>query len=206
MFARSSTFRDRPADLDAGIAYVRDEVMPALQAMDGCIGLSMLVDRESGAGIVTSAWASEAAMRASEQAVGPLRDRAAERFGSRPEVQEWEIALLHRVRTTGDGACARVTWTQTEPGMVEQQLDLFRTSVLPQLEDLPGFCSVSVMVDRRTGMGALAATYESRQAMEDSRDAAAGLRTESTQKVRAEIVDVAEFEVALAHLRVPETV
>ena len=58
MYARSSTFRGRPDSLDAGIEYVRDEVLPTMMGMEGCIGLSMLANRETGLCIATSAWRS----------------------------------------------------------------------------------------------------------------------------------------------------
>src|SRR3712207_8659341 len=43
-----------PGSLDDAIAYVRDEVWPAVRDMDGCVGLSMMCDRESGRCIATS--------------------------------------------------------------------------------------------------------------------------------------------------------
>jgi hypothetical protein len=48
MYARSISITGDPAALDRGIAYVRDEVMSAVTALEDCIGLSTLVDRESG--------------------------------------------------------------------------------------------------------------------------------------------------------------
>ena len=39
MYARTNTVRTDPRTIDEGIAYVRDEVMPLVQGMDGCIGL-----------------------------------------------------------------------------------------------------------------------------------------------------------------------
>lgn len=206
MYARSTTFTDRPGAIDAGIAMVRDEVLPAVQEMDGCIGMSMLVSRDTGGCVITSAWAGSEAMRASAQQVAPLRERAERLFGSRPEVREWEVAVLHRVRPTVDGACARVTWTQVDPALLEMQLETFRTGVLPRIDDLPGFCSVSLMIDRTTGRSALSTVYENRHALERSREEAADLRTTVAREMRMEVLDVAEFEVALAHLRVPETV
>ena len=82
MYARSTTIEAQPSSIDAGIARVRDEVMPALQAMDGCIGVSLLVDRESGRCIATSAWETEQAMRANAEKVRQVRDRAAETFAA----------------------------------------------------------------------------------------------------------------------------
>ena len=206
MYARTTTVQGNPAHVDDGIALVRDEVMPALQGMDGCIGVSMLVDRENGSAIVTSSWESREAMHASEIAVGPLRDRAQQVMGGRPEVREWEIAVLHRSRPIPEGACARVTWTRIDPRVLDPMLAYFRMSVLPEIEQLPGFCSASLLVDHTTGRGALATVYESAEALSASRDAAMMLRSDATTKMEAELIDVSTFEVAVAHLRVPETV
>ena len=206
MYARTTTVQGNPAHVDDGIALVRDEVMPALSALDGCIGVSMLVDRENGSAIVTSSWETREAMHASAAAVAPLRDRAQQIMGGRPEVREWDIAVLHRVRPIPEDACARVTWTRIDPKVLDPMLAYFRMSVLPEIEQLPGFCSASLLVDHETGSGALAAVYDSRDALDASRDAAMMLRSDATTRMEAELIDVATFEVAVAHLRVPETV
>jgi hypothetical protein len=110
MFARSTTFKGKPSAVDAGVALVREKVMPAVSAMPDFVGLSMLVDRDSGSCITTTAWATEQGMLSSDQQVAPLRDRAMQIFGDRPEVRQWEIAVLHRAQPSGDGACARPSW------------------------------------------------------------------------------------------------
>ncbi|MGH3331798.1 MAG: hypothetical protein ACRDPJ_10920, partial [Nocardioidaceae bacterium] len=71
MYARSTTINARPENIDAGIAYVRDDVLPKVQRIDGCTGLSMIVDRESGRCIVTAGWESEEALRNSADQVSP---------------------------------------------------------------------------------------------------------------------------------------
>lgn len=185
---------------------VRDEVMPALEKTEGCVGLSMMVDREHGTCIVTSAWDSERALISSRDQVAALRDRAAEILVGAAEVEEWEIGLLHREAMAGEGACSRLTWSKTGRYEVDHHLDVFRSTVLPQLEEVPGFCSASVLVNRDTGRAATAVTYESREALEQSRDAARRLRDEATRRIPTEIHDVAEMELVLAHLRVPERV
>jgi quinol monooxygenase YgiN len=188
------------------MAYVHDKVMPSVGQMDGCVGLSMLVDRDSGRCIVTTAWADAEAMAASAAGVQPMRDRAAEIFRGTVEVDEWEIAVLHRMRETGDGACARVTWTSGDPGRMDSWLDAFGMTMIPKLEELPGFCSVSLMVDRHTGRGSTCVTYESRAAMEAAQDRSAAMREEFLRSMGREASEGANFDVVLAHLRVPETV
>ena len=206
MHARSTTFRDRPAALASGIALVRDELLPALLEMPGCSGLSMLVDRGSGTCIVTTAWEDELALRRSADVVAQLRRRASEHFGARPSVQAWEVALLHRAHATGAGARARVTWLRMPRRLVDAHAHDVRALLLPRVQELPGFCSASLLVDRLTGRAALAVVYDSAQALEASRQGAAELRADVVRRLSSELLDVAELDVALAHLRVPETV
>ena len=206
MYARTTTIRGNSQAIDDATAYLRDEVMPAVQQMDGFVGLSFLADRESGRCIIATAWHTEEAMRATMDRVGPLRDRVAEILAGRPEVQSWEIAVLHRVTEAPDGACARVTWPRVDPARMDEFLDTFRMAVLPRLEEMDGFCSVSMLVDRREGLGAGTVTFKDRATLEGSRDAAAAIRERTTREHGVQFDDVAEFEVILAHLRVPETV
>jgi quinol monooxygenase YgiN len=183
---------------------MRDKTMPALQAIDGFVGLSLLVDRESGRCIATSAWESEDAMRATTEQVRPIRDSAVQVFGGPATIDEWEIAVLHRDHRSGDGACVRATWFKMRPDQFDQAVDFYKTSVLPAIEELEGFCSASLMVDRDSGHGVSSATFDSVEAMERNRDKARSLRTERLRDLGAEQLDVCEFELALAHLRVPE--
>jgi hypothetical protein len=206
MYARSTTVRADPASLDDLIAYIRDDVLPMVTGLDGCVGLSLLTDRGSGRCITTSAWETAEAMRASADHVRSSRDRAAERFGLTPEVREWEIAVLHRAHRAGDGACARVTWTRTDPANLDRVVGAYRESLMPWWEETPGFCSNSLMVDRRDGACASAVVFESRDAMAHTRDQFTTLREEFTARMGMDILEVAEFDLALAHLRVPETV
>jgi quinol monooxygenase YgiN len=192
--------------MDDEIAYVRDEVMPALMGMSGCVGMSMLADRENGRCIVTSAWADETSMHATEQSVQDFRRRAAEIMGGEHDAQAWEIAIMHRMHEGHDGACTRVVWGETEPERASDNLDTFRMAMMPRLEELPGFCSVSLMIDRVSGRSAMATTYDSRADMERATDAAMGIREEFAPAMGVRITDAAAFDLVLHHLRVPETV
>ncbi|MFD2091980.1 antibiotic biosynthesis monooxygenase [Blastococcus deserti] len=206
MYARTTTMRIDNQYVDDVVAIVRDELMPMVTRMDGCVGLSLLVDRHHGRSVTTSAWETEEAMRASAERVRESRDRAAQRFGVTPEVREWEIAVLHRAHRAGDGACARVTWTRTAPGNLDAVVQAYRESLMPWWERTAGFCSNSLLIDRREGACASAVVFDSRDAMAHTRDQFTTLREEFAQRMAMEILEVAEFDLALAHLRVPETV
>jgi len=206
MYARSTTLQAQSSSIDAGIAHVRDSVMPALEGIDGCVGLSMLVDRTSGRCIATSSWESEEAMRASEESIRPIREAAAELFGGSAQVEEWEIASMHREHRAGEGACVRATWVKVDPDQIDRGMDFYKTTILPALEELEGFCSASLLLDRASGRGVAAATFDNAEAIERNKDQLDRIRATGSQEANAEVLDQCDFELAVAHLRVPEMV
>jgi hypothetical protein len=206
MYARSTSLTGDAGQIDACVEFVRDEVMPAVTAMDGCMGLSMLVDRESGRCIVTTSWVGEDEMRATEDRVGPLRDRAAEMMGGRSMVDKWEIAVMHREHEAEEGSWCRVTWLQCEPSEIDATIDFFKGTVMTRLEENDAFCSGSFLVDRTSGRCCGTARFDSRAALEETRDLARQLREERSATSGTTFTDIAECELVIAHLRVPELV
>ena len=207
MYARTTAVQaSGSSSIDAGIAHIRELTLPAMMQVEGCIGLSMIVDRESRQCIVTSSWQSREAMRASTKQIEPLRSRAVDILGGKPEIKEWEIALMHREHATHDGACVRAGWLRTTPRNLDTLVDTYRTFALPQIEQFEGFCSASLLVDRDTGIAVTSACFESRSAMDATREQAAQLREQGTRQADTEVLKVGEFDLAVAHLRVPELV
>ena len=198
MYARSTTVQVRPSSIDAAVARVRDDVMPVVPATDGCLGLSMLVNRTSGRCIVTTAWLTEKAMTADGR-LQPLVDRATT-GSAMPEVEDWEIGVLHRDHTSGPGAWVRVSWVHVEPEQVDRLADLYRMVLLPKIVEFTGFCSASVLLDRPSGHVVSSVTFDSYQAMRTTRTLAAGVR----EHVDGEVLEVDELQLAVAHLRVSE--
>jgi heme-degrading monooxygenase HmoA len=209
MYARSTTFRGDPNAIDDGIAYTRDKVLPAVQQMDGCIGLSMLVDRHTGRCIVTTSWDDIEAMHRSAEAIRSIRETAIQTVhgvAGETEVAEWEVAVVHRLREAPDRAACRVILTKGPLGETDRIIDGFREKIVPRVDDLVGFCSISLLANRETGRCAIATVYEDRQTMSRAKGQAQAMREEFTEHMGMHITEVAEFDVALAHLRVPETV
>lgn len=206
MFARSSTYLGDPASIDAAIAYVRDDVLPELERIRGCLGLSLMVDRESGQCIATTSWRTEGTMRASYEELTPARDRFADLLGATsPGVEEWEIAALHRDHATPEGACCRVTWMRTDHADVDRGVGIYKMGVLPRLEELDGFCSASLMVDRSRSRACSTVSFDTAAALEASREDAWAIREAGVREAGVDVLDAAEFELVLAHLRVPQT-
>ena len=198
MYARSTTVQVRPSSIDLAVARVRDDVMPVVPTTEGCLGLSMLVNRTSGRCIVTTAWQTEEAMTADE-CLQPLVDGATT-GSAMPEVEDWEIGVLHRDHTSGPGAWVRVSWVHVEPEQADRLADLYRMVLLPTIVEFEGFCSASVLLDRPSGHVVSSVTFDSYQAMRTTRTLAVGVR----EHVDGEVLEVDELQLALAHLRVSE--
>jgi hypothetical protein len=207
MYARTTTLRGNPRAIDQAIAVVRDEWLPGTTDLEGCTGLSMLAGRRSGRCIVTSGWRTEETMQASAESMRPHRARISQVLGAVPMVNEWEIAVMHRVHPAGPEACCRVTWgAHLVPDRLDDDLSTFRITLLPRFEELVGFTSASLMVDRVAGRTSLAVTYADREAMFANGQRADLLRDQYARAMGARVTEIAEFDLAVAHLRVPETV
>jgi len=183
VYARSSTFH---------------VAAPMLGRTEGCLGLSLLVDRATGYCIATSSWETEAAMIASDATLRPMRDRGRDVLGASMQVDSWEIVVMHR---THHGACCRASWLD---GDLDTMTETFRVALLPQLEAMDGFCSASLLVDRATGLGCATTAWESHDAMVASRARADEMRNRTAEEASSVIVEVHEFDLAYAHLHVPE--
>lgn len=198
MFARSTTFHGNPASIEAGIKFAKNEVGPMTDKVDGCRGLSLLVDRATGDCIATTSWATREQMMASDAQMRALRDRGKDIMGGSMQIDEWEIAVMHR---TAHGEACRVSWIE---GSLGAMTTAFRVSILPALEEMQGFCSSSLLVNEDSGLACVTSTWETREAMEASRQKADQLRAAMADDGSGQIVAVQEFELAYAHLHVPE--
>ena len=69
-----------------------------------------------------------------------------------PQIEEWEVAVMHRDHTAPEGACCRVTWIRMSQGDMDRAIEVYRHGLLPLIEQLPGFCGASMLISRETGV------------------------------------------------------
>jgi heme-degrading monooxygenase HmoA len=84
-----------PERIDDMARRFEEVVAPLLRELDGFQGAMVMADRSGGANIVVSYWESEAAMRASEEAVSEPRKDAevAAEARSASVVEEFEVIV-----------------------------------------------------------------------------------------------------------------
>ena len=204
MFARSVTISGADiSTIDQGIGYVRDDVMPELMQL-GCIGMSLVVDRTSGHVIVTTSWDTREARDVSSEVMAPYRMKVADMLGGEVSLAHWEVALMHRDHEAFDLAACRISWAHTSD--IDGLLERYRSMTLPVISEAMGFCSASMFVDRDRGTVCGTTTFDSRATMEASRARADANRARTQGAYDVVYTDVREFDLVLAHLRVPELV
>ena len=98
---------------------------------------------------------------------------------------------------------ARSTTIEGQPSSIDAAIAHMRDSVMPALEGIDRCVGLSVLVDRTSGRGVASATFDSIEAMEPNKDKLDRIRATGSQEARAEVLDECDFELALAHLRVP---
>ena len=89
---------------------------------------------------------------------------------------------------------------------VERGIAIYRAAMLPEMESIDGFCSASLLVDRAAGRACNTTTYDSREALEASRERSWTIRDAGIRDAGVDVLDVVECDLALAHLRLPELV
>jgi heme-degrading monooxygenase HmoA len=94
--ARLSRLEVDQARIDEAISLMREENVPRVKGAEGLCSFQLLLDRETGAGMVVTAWESQAAAEAFWPTAEQLRARASDRVG----VRFTELDTFTMIRTT----------------------------------------------------------------------------------------------------------
>jgi quinol monooxygenase YgiN len=203
MYARATVVIAEPEKVDDVIALMRDRVLPEVLDQPGSLGLSMNVDRTSGRCTVTSVWKDRGSMHASEPVLEPLREQAGRVAGGVPATEEYELAVLHRLKQAEPGCWVRTTRVRTDPSGVVEGIRNFKHQTIPAIEQLPGFRSALLLVNRRTGSGVVSVVFDDRAALDASRQAAQAVRGDASTATSSSVTDVVESEIVVAGLKLP---
>lgn len=151
MHARITTVTGA-VDIDGGLVVLRNEALPQMQGQNGFRGLSAAGDRAGGVVAVLSLWDSEADLEASESAAHKARGQVIRVMGGQPTVECYEQTVLE-VGETGPvpGAKLHIRHVKVDPHRIDENLEFFKQTVVPEMRTRPGFLAVRHLIDRRTG-------------------------------------------------------
>jgi heme-degrading monooxygenase HmoA len=83
-----------PAKIDENLDYFRREVVPQIKSGPGFCAVRNMINRQTGAGMVGTVWADEAALDAAAAAAEARRQQAAQRGVTFGQQSRREIVLV----------------------------------------------------------------------------------------------------------------
>lgn len=157
-------------DIDAGVSFVRDKVLPSLGEQKGYGGTLVSADRDGGVLAVLTLWDTAEDRDATDTILAPSRREGAEIIGGDVTVETFE-QLVSEVGESppGPGSALFVTRISMDPDRIDDNLAYFRSEVVPRMKASPGFQALRNMMDRSTGEGVVGTAW----ADDASRDRAA---------------------------------
>ncbi len=168
MFVRISIVTGATA-IDAGLEFLREEVVPQLQQQKGFRGLSASGDRAAGVVNVLSTWETEEDLSASESAADKARGSALQVLGGRVTVERYEQNVWEMGESRpGPGTKLHIRTTHMEPSRIDDNLAYFRETVVPQMKATPGFQGVRHLINRETGEGRVGTLWANEDALTEA--------------------------------------
>jgi len=198
MYTRLVSFTGA-TNIDAGVDYLRDEVLPVLNAQRGYRGVTASGDRAAGVLHILSLWETEEDRGASDSALGKAREEAIKIVGGALEIENFEQVVEAISKRPTPGCHLNVVRVRMDPASIDANVEWFKDMIAPQISSQPGFCSLRNMVDRQTGRAVSGSVFE------DKETADASLAAIPDRRARAEergvvFEDIAQREVLFGQL------
>jgi heme-degrading monooxygenase HmoA len=200
MYARIVTITGAK-NIDGGISFLRENLLPIISDQKGYRGLSVSVDRPGGVLGVLSLWDTVAERDASWDTLAQRRQEGLGIIGGQLGVQNYEQLLLEEGDTPpAPGSALMLTPISMEPAKIDENFAFFRSDVLPQIVASQGFQAARVLMNRETGEGMVGTAWTDEDAMRAAA-ADAQARREQGMARGVQFGEVSYRDIALADLR-----
>ena len=171
------------SDIEGGIAFLRDQVVPQLREQKGFRGLSASGDRANGVVSVLSVWDSEADLDASESAADKARSDAVRLMGGDVTVERYEQTHWETAGSPpAAGAKLHIRSIKVDPATIDENLAFFRDTVVPQIKSTPGFLGLRQLMNRSTGEGRVGTLWADEEALRGALAASEQRRAQAAER------------------------
>ena len=181
MFTRLLTFTGTD-NIDAGVTYLREEVLPVLHTQRGYRGVTASASRSERVIGILSLWDTEADRDASDSALGKARQEAAKLVGGDLSVEIFELVVAEIREPADVGSALMVTRLSMEPAKIDENLGFFNSEVLPRITAEPGFRALRNMINRQSGEGVVGSAWADQDAMMAASEQAMARRPEAISR------------------------
>jgi hypothetical protein len=187
-------------NIDGGIDFLREKVVPLLKEQKGYRGVNASADRSGGVVGILSLWDTQSDRDASESALAKVREESVDIVGGELTVETFEQLLADVVDPPGPGSALMVTRISMDPAKIDENLAFFKSDVLPRMKANPGFQAARNMIDRKTGNGLVGTAWANQDAMKTAAAEAQSRRQEGIAR-GVSFGDVSYREILFTDLR-----
>jgi hypothetical protein len=164
------------ANVDAGVGLIHDQVLPICQAQKGYRGTTVSADRANSlVGIITM-WETLEDREASNDALAQSRIDVANAVGGSFTVENYEQVVLEAVAMPAVGSALSVARLSMSPDQVDENIDYFKSTALPEMLATPGVQAVRNLVNRETGQAIVGVVFSDADALSAAAGAAVSRR------------------------------
>ena len=187
-------------NIDGGVDYLRQKVVPLLKEQKGYRGVNASADRSGGVLGILSLWETESDREASESALAKARQEGLDITGGQLTVETFEQLLSEVADPPGPGSALMVTRISMDPAKIDENVAFFKSDVLPRIKANAGFQAVRNMIDRKTGQGLVGTAWANQDAMKAAAAEAQSRRQEGIAR-GVSFGDVSYREILFADMR-----
>ena len=187
-------------NIDGGVDYLRQKVVPLLKEQKGYRGVNASADRSGGVLGILSLWETESDREASESALAKARQEGLDIIGGELTVETFEQLLSEVADPPGPGSALMVTRISMDPAKIDENLAFFKSDILPRIKANAGFQAVRNMIDRKTGHGLVGTVWANQDAMKAAAAEAQSRRQEGIAR-GVSFGDVSYREILFADMR-----
>ena len=204
MFLRATRVQTPPDKVNDAIKNFEANILKGLRSAPGNQGVSLAVNRQTGAALGITYWESAKALAASEQVGVQSRATATKNVpGSQIiNVERAELMIMDRVAAPKEGSFVRMVTANGDPEKLDAGIVHIRNHVLPLLKAQKGYRATIAAVDRQSGRLFASTVWDSKADLDASESKLAGPRAEVAKAAGAgpNDVQVEIFETAVVEL------
>lgn len=201
MHVRMTTIRGDASNLQAAVDAAENRARPAIEAAPGNKGFATLTGA-GGTFIGASYWDSAQAEAASREALTALREEVAATVGGILAVETYEVAVARRITMPAAGAIVRLLRVEIDPSGLDGAIAHYRDHVLPVFAELPGVCSLQLLVDRTAGKAVGISAWDDEIAIEKAQHAMDEARAEVAKATGAKFSDPERYTLVRTTLQI----
>jgi heme-degrading monooxygenase HmoA len=206
MYGRVTRLQIPPDAVDKGIAFFKENVVPAARSAPGNAGAILLVDRKNGMAIGITLWETTQALNASENIGVNSRTQSAAATGATIlNVERFEQVMADRTQPAKAGSFVRLNSVAGTPDRIDNVIKFMQKS-LPTIKAQKGYRSLIMNVDRMTGRSTVSTVWDTLADLEASEPSVTGMRRDAADAAGATDVKVEIFETAFAEIKQTATV